>query len=111
MSTSITPLFIFAIVNGCSNGSFFVALPTAVVVIAPQPAAASISLMVAFWAPGDLLGPPIAGFLIEAMGASSATSIEPYRAAIFYAAGVGVIATNFIVASRLLLEKKMIKKL
>ncbi|KAJ9663649.1 hypothetical protein H2198_000661 [Neophaeococcomyces mojaviensis] len=111
VSASLPPLFIFAIVNGCANGSFFVGLPTAVAVLAPGSAAASISLMTSFWTPGYLLGAPLAGILIEATGAAEASSIEPYRAAIFYAAGVGVLSTFLVVLSRLRLDTKLIKKL
>ncbi|KAK2133291.1 major facilitator superfamily domain-containing protein [Fusarium oxysporum II5] len=109
VSSSLPPLFAFAIINGCANGSFFVALPTAVAALAPGSAAASISLMTSFWTPGYLMGAPLAGILIDAAGASEASSIEPYRAAIFYAAGVGSAATFLIVASRLMLSKKLIK--
>ncbi|KAF5561482.1 monocarboxylate transporter 12 [Fusarium napiforme] len=48
VSSSLPPLFAFAIINGCANGSFFVALPTAVAALAPGSAAASISLMTSF---------------------------------------------------------------
>ncbi|KAF5579304.1 monocarboxylate transporter 12 [Fusarium pseudoanthophilum] len=111
VSSSLPPLFAFAIINGCANGSFFVALPTAVAALAPGSAAASISLMASFWTPGYLMGAPLAGILIDAAGASEASSIEPYRAAIFYAAGVGSAATFLIVVSRLMLSKKLIKRL
>ena len=111
VSTTSPPLFIFAIINGCANGSFFVALPTTVAVIAPHSAAASISLMVSFWTPGYFLGAPLAGILIEATGAAEATSIQPYRAAIFYAAGTSVLATSMVAAARLQLNTKMLKKL
>ncbi|KAF5655455.1 monocarboxylate transporter [Fusarium sp. NRRL 25303] len=97
VSSSLPPLFAFAIINGCANGSFFVALPTAVAALAPGSAAASISLMTSFWTPGYLMGAPLAGILIDAAGASQASSIKPYRAAIFYAAGVGSAATLLIV--------------
>lgn len=111
VSTSLPPLFMFALVNGCANGSFFVGLPTAVAAIAPNSAAASISLMVSFWTPGYLLGAPLAGLLIEATGADKAVTIEPYRAAIFYAAGTAVLATVLILAARLRLDTKVLKKL
>lgn len=110
VSTSLPPLFIFALVNGCANGSFFVGLPTAVAVVAPQFAAASIALMVFFWTPGYLLGAPLAGILIESTGAADARSIGPYRAAIFYAAGTGVLATLLIVTARIRLDPKVLKK-
>ncbi|KAF4953306.1 hypothetical protein FGADI_6072 [Fusarium gaditjirri] len=111
VSSSLPPLFVFAIINGCANGSFFVALPTAVAALAPGSAAASISLMTSFWTPGYLMGAPLAGILIDAAGASEASSIEPYRAAIFYAAGVGSAATFLIALSRLMLRKKFLKRL
>ncbi|KAM0542651.1 hypothetical protein ACHAPJ_012683 [Fusarium lateritium] len=111
VSSSLPPLFAFAIINGCANGSFFVALPTAVAALAPGSAAASISLMTSFWTPGYLMGAPLAGILIESAGAAEASSIEPYKAAIFYAAGVGSLATFLIVASRLSLSKVLIKRL
>jgi MFS family permease len=110
VSTSLGPLFIFAIVNGCANGSFFTALPTAVTVIAPYNAAASISLMVSFWTPGYLLGTPLAGILIEASGAAEARDIGPYRAAIFYAAGTGVCAALLIGVSRFRMDTKLMKR-
>ncbi|USW58785.1 Putative major facilitator superfamily, MFS transporter superfamily [Septoria linicola] len=111
VSSSMPPLVLFAIVNGFANGSFFVALPTAVAALAPGSAAASISLSNSFWTPGYLLGPAVAGMLIDATGAASADSIEPYRAAIFYAAGTGVCASLLTIVARLKLDRKVIKKL
>jgi MFS family permease len=111
VSSSLPPLFIFAIINGIANGSFFTGLPTAVAAIAPGSKAASISLMTSFWTPGYLLGPPLAGMLIEATGAEDASEIGPYRAAIFYAAGVGVLSLGLIIWARMGLERKVVKKL
>jgi MFS family permease len=111
VSESLPPLFIFALINGCANGSFFVTLPTAVAMIAPGSAAASISLMTFFWTPGYLFGAPLAGILIEASGAADATSIGPYRGAIFYSAGVGALATVLVLVSRWRLDHKVWKKL
>jgi hypothetical protein len=79
--------------------------------LAPGSAAASISLMTSFWTPGYFLGPPLASILIEATGAADASSIGPYRAAIFYAAGAGLVATILIVFSRLRIETKVLKKI
>ncbi|KAH7353395.1 major facilitator superfamily domain-containing protein [Plectosphaerella cucumerina] len=110
VSSSLPLLAIFAIVNGCANGSFFVGLPTAVGILAPGSAAASISLMTSFWTPGYLLGAPLAGILIDATGAAGASSIEPYRAAIFYAAGVGIAASVLIIVSRMRLNPKLLKR-
>jgi predicted MFS family arabinose efflux permease len=111
VSSSLAPLLIFAIVNGVANGSFFVALPTAVAALTPGSAASSISMAVTFWTPGYLLGSPIAGMLIQATGAEESTSIESYRAAIFYAAGTGMIATFLIIFSRVKQDRKLLKRL
>lgn len=111
VSSSLPLLAVFAVVNGCANGSFFVGLPTAVSVLAPGSAAASISLMTSFWTPGYLLGAPLAGILINATGAADASSIEPYRAAIFYAAGVGAVASLLIIVSRMRMNPKLLKRI
>lgn len=111
VSASLPPLLIFAVVNGWANGSFFVALPTAVAALAPGSAAASISLATSFWTPGYLLGSPIAGMLIQSTGAAESSSIQPYLAAIFYAAGTGLLATLLVIFSRLKLDTKLLKKL
>ena len=110
-SSSLVPLLMFAIINGCANGSIFVALPTAVAALAPSSAAASISMAVSFWTPGYLLGSPIAGMLIQATGAEASTSIAPYRAAIFYAAGTGMVSTFLIIFSRAKQDRKFLKRL
>jgi hypothetical protein len=78
---SLLPLFIFAILNECTNRSFFVESPTAVAAITPHSAAASIALMISFWTPGYILEAPLAGILIEGTGAADAKSIEPCWAA------------------------------
>ena len=109
-SSSLPLLFIFAIVNGCANGSFFATLPTAVATLAPGSAAASVSLVVTFWTPGYLLGAPLASLLIEATGAAEATTIGPYRATIFYSAGVGALTTFLVLLSRFSRESRFMKK-
>jgi hypothetical protein len=82
VSTSLPPLFVFTLINGCANGSISVGLRTAVAMVAPcSAAAASIALMVFFWAPRYLLGEPPAALLIEATGAADAVSVGTYRAA------------------------------
>jgi predicted MFS family arabinose efflux permease len=110
-SNSLAPLFVFALINGCANGSFFVTLPTAAAKIAPGSAAASMSLMIFFWTPGYLLGAPLAGILIEATGAAEGRSIGRYMGAIFYSAGVGALATALVMVSRWRLDHKVWKKL
>lgn len=58
-----------------------------------------------------LLEAPLAGILIDATGVADAKSIEPSRAAIFFAAGTGVLAMLMVVVAQLRLDKKVLKKL
>jgi MFS family permease len=111
VSSSLAPLLIFAVVNGCANGGLFVALLTAVAALTPSSATSSVALATFFWTPGYLLGSPIAGMLIQMTGAADSKSIQPYRAAIFYAAGTGLLATALVVLVRMRLEPKLLKKL
>ena len=70
-----------------------------------------MGIAVTGWSIGDLLGNPIAGFLIEATGADQANSIVPYRAAIFYAAGTALVSTAFVLVARLRMDGNLTKKL
>lgn len=111
VSSTLAPLVIFAAINGCGNGSFFVALPTAIAtLVGPGLASSAMSMGCSFWAPGYLLGSPIAGFLISSTGASGASSIEPYRAAIFYAGGVALLSGLCALVARLKMNAKLVKR-
>ncbi|KAG4421492.1 hypothetical protein IFR04_005331 [Cadophora malorum] len=75
-SSTLAVLIVFSILNGMANGAFFVTLPTAIARhVGPSRASAAISVTITAWAPGLLLGNPIAGFLIDATGADKGTSI------------------------------------
>ncbi|KAI1130594.1 major facilitator superfamily domain-containing protein [Nemania abortiva] len=112
VSSTAAPLGVFAVLNGISNGSFYVTMPTAIgKMIGPAGAAAAMGLAITGWTPGYLLGSPIAGFLIAATGADEARSISPYRAAIFYAGGTAIAATLLVLIARLRMDTKLIKKL
>jgi len=111
VSSSQGPLYVFAVVNGLANGSIFVSLPTAIATLCPVSPAASVTLMTFFWTPGYLLCPPIAGILVDLTGAQSASSIGPYRAAIFYAAATSILSTVLIVVLRIRIASKLISKL
>lgn len=112
VSSSLTPLVIFAAINGAGNGSFFVAMPTAIAALSgPGLASGAMSIGTSFWTPGYLLGSPIAGILISSTGAASSSSIEPYRAAIFYAGGVSLAGLAFVFISRFKVDIKVLKKL
>lgn len=112
VSSSLAPLVIFAAINGAGNGSFFVAMPTAIAALSgPGLASGAMSIGTSFWTPGYLLGSPIAGVLISATGAADSSSIQPYRAAIFYAGGVSVAGLVFVFVSRFKMDGKLLKKL
>ncbi|POR31510.1 Uncharacterized protein TPAR_08278 [Tolypocladium paradoxum] len=111
-SSSLAPLMVFAALNGMSNGAFFVSMPTAVGrLLGPGLAAAGMGMAMTGWCVGDLLGNPIAGFLIEATGADHATSIVPYRAAIFYAGSTALASTFFVLVARLRMDSNLLKKI
>lgn len=111
VSNSIGPLILFAVINGCGNGSFFVAMPTAIAAVAgPGVASSAMSVGTSFWCPGYLLGTSIAGILITSTGADKASTIEPYRAAIFYSGGVALVGGLFSLVSRFQVDQKINKK-
>lgn len=112
VSSSLTPLVIFATINGSANGAFFVACPMATAHMV-EPGRASIMMGVnsSTWVLGYFLGSPIAGILITSTGADKSSSIEPYRAAIFYAGGVAFLGGGFVIVARLTTNTKFLKKL
>ena len=112
LSSKLGPLILFAVLNGMSNGAFFVAMPTAVgrMTVTGQ-APVGMGMAVSGWTGGYLMGGPIAGILIAATGAEQAHNIAAYRPAIFYAGGVTVAATLFVLAARFKMDRKLIEKM
>ncbi|KAK5047913.1 hypothetical protein LTR84_006101 [Exophiala bonariae] len=120
VSDSFGPLLVFAILNGLANGAFFTIYP---VVVASTAAAigrgdttsqaVAMGMGATGWTAGYLLGVPIAGYLLEASGVGMpsdsnsgaqehpATSIAPFRPAIFYAGGVALASAGFVLVARL----------
>ncbi|KAE8136465.1 major facilitator superfamily domain-containing protein [Aspergillus pseudotamarii] len=95
-----------------SGPAFFVTMPTAIGrLLGPHAAPAGISMAITGWSVGDLLGNPIAGFLIAATHADRASSIGPYRAAILYAGGAAAVSTALVLVARLKMDANLIKKL
>ncbi|KAJ5788681.1 hypothetical protein N7457_003671 [Penicillium paradoxum] len=111
ISTSIGPLIVFVIVNGMANGGFFSTMPT---VVGNTFGSARVSvvmgMVVTGWAGGYLLGAPIAGYILDAAGGES-KGMTAYRAAIFYAGGMAILATLIGLAIRLKTDKHLLKKL
>ncbi|RYP57797.1 hypothetical protein DL769_009267 [Monosporascus sp. CRB-8-3] len=111
-ASTLAVLIVFSVLNGLANGAFFVALPTAVGRLAGERrGAGAISITLTGWTPGLLVGNPIAGFLIDATGARSSSSIVPYRPAIFYGGGTALLSLAFVVVARLWVDRRLVKKL
>ncbi|KAK4235638.1 MFS general substrate transporter [Achaetomium macrosporum] len=111
VASTLAVLVVFAALNGIANGAFFVTMPTSIGrLLGPRAAPGGIGIAVTGWSVGDLLGNPIAGFLM-ATHAGRASSIVPYRAAIFYAGGTAAASTVFVLVARLRMDARLIKKL
>ena len=111
VASTSTILFVFAALNGIANGAFFVTMPTAIGrLLGPHAGPAGIGMAVTGWSVGDLLGNPIAGFLITATHADRGHSIAPYRPAIFYAGGTAAVSTALVLLARLKMDVNLIKK-
>ncbi|KAM3432268.1 hypothetical protein NHJ13734_006961 [Beauveria thailandica] len=69
VSQSLTPLAVFCVLNGVSNGGFFSCTPTvATSIFGSQRASVVMGMVMTAWAGGYLLGSPIAGYLLQAFG-------------------------------------------
>lgn len=79
--------------------------------VGPGLATVAMGMATTAWTFGYLLGGPIAAVLIMSKGADKETSIEPYRAAIFYSGGVAFLSGVFVFAARFKMDMKVIKKL
>jgi MCP family monocarboxylic acid transporter-like MFS transporter 3 len=113
VSSTVAPLVIFITVNGVANGAFFTTLPIVVAsMVDPSRAAVAMSMSITGWTGGYLLGPAIAGYLLEASGAGETGKNGPaaYRSAIFYAGGLATLSSAFVLTARLLVAKKVLKK-
>ncbi|KIK65055.1 hypothetical protein GYMLUDRAFT_39458 [Collybiopsis luxurians FD-317 M1] len=106
VSSSLAPLVVFAILNGCSNGGFFSTIPSVVAhIYGPIRVTTVYSMVLTGWAAGYLLGAPVAGWLLDAYGGSDA-GIVAYRPAMYYAGSLTVGSTGFILGVRTLITRK-----
>ncbi|KAF2032770.1 MFS general substrate transporter [Setomelanomma holmii] len=112
VSSTLGPLVTFAILNGVANGSFFTVLPTVVAsIFGPGRAAGAMSMSTTGWTIGYLIGAPIAGYLLQATGGQNGQQgIDAFRPAIFYAGGIGLLASLLVLLARLNMSKKIGKK-
>ncbi|EGX92297.1 monocarboxylate permease [Cordyceps militaris CM01] len=106
VSQSITPLAIFCILNGVSNGGFFSCTPTvATSMFGSQRVSVVMGMIMTAWAGGYLLGSPIAGYLLEAFGGASG-GLKAYRPAMFYAGSLALISAILLAIVRFRINKK-----
>ncbi|KAK5726658.1 hypothetical protein LTR15_002546 [Elasticomyces elasticus] len=111
-SSNLPLLTVFVVLNGIANGSFFVVMPTTVAkMFGPARAPVAMSQAITGWTVGYLMGPPIAGYLIQATHADREHSIDPYRPAIFYAGGLALASSVFVLIGRLAMDRKMLKRI
>ncbi|TKA81947.1 hypothetical protein B0A55_01935 [Friedmanniomyces simplex] len=110
-SGNLPLLSVFVVLNGIANGSFFVTMPTvAATMFGPARAPVAMSQAITGWTVGYLMGPPIAGYLIQATHADRKHSLDPYRPAIFYAGGMALASSLFVLVGRLAMERKFLKR-
>jgi MCP family monocarboxylic acid transporter-like MFS transporter 3 len=115
VSNTLGPLAVFAAFNGAANGAFFTILPTVVAsMFGPGRAAVAMSMAVAGWSGGYLMGSPIAGYILQAAGGSQqggqGLGVEVYRPAIFYAGGVATVSSLFVLFARFKMATKVVQR-
>ncbi|KAF4974016.1 hypothetical protein FZEAL_9036 [Fusarium zealandicum] len=107
-STNLGMVLLFCVLNGLSNGGFAVAMPTAVGRYLPvDEAPGALSLLFTGWAPGILAGNAISSAMIEATNADVATSISPFRPAMFYFGGAALLSTLCGLIARLSCSRQL----
>jgi MFS family permease len=86
-------------------------MPTTVASLTdPAIMASGFGLLVTGWAAGYLLGPPIAGYLLQATGGESA-GIAAYRPAMFYSGSLTVASCLMIIGMKFKTAKSLRKKM
>lgn len=113
VSSTLSPLVVFVTLNGVANGAFFTALPTVVAsMVDPSRAAVAMSMSITGWTGGYLMGPPIAGYLLEASekAGPARTGAAAYQSAIFYAGALATVSSLFVLIARFFVTEKVFKK-
>jgi MCP family monocarboxylic acid transporter-like MFS transporter 3 len=111
VSNKLPVLLIFTFINGLANGAFFTTLPTVIGNLhGPSRAGMAMGMTTTGWSFGYFLGTPLAGYLLQAAGGVDEGSIAPYRPAIFYAGGIALVSTIFVLIAKLGISTKMLKK-
>lgn len=112
VSNMLPTLIVFAFINGLANGAFFTTLPTVIGnIYGPAKSGVAMAMNTTGWSIGYFMGAPIAGYLLQAAGGVKEGSIASYRPAIFYAGGVALVSTVFVLLARLRLNSKLMMKI
>jgi len=107
-SSSIAPLVAFIVISGFSSGGFFSLIPSVVgSVYGNTRTANALAMTVSGWAFGYFLGSPVAGWLLQAYGGSSAGRAA-FRPAIYYAGSLAMASVGLIAGMRMLSATRML---
>jgi MCP family monocarboxylic acid transporter-like MFS transporter 3 len=111
VSNMLPTLSIFAVINGIANGAFFTTLPTVIGnIYGPARTGVAMGMTTTGWSIGYFVGTPIAGYLLQAAGGVNEGSISSYRPAIFYAGGIALLSTVFVLVAKLRINPKLLTK-
>ncbi|SGY24267.1 BQ5605_C019g09029 [Microbotryum silenes-dioicae] len=109
LATTLTPLVIFAVVNGAVNGGFFSLMPGSVAsLFGTATFSVTFGMILSSWAPGYCMGAPIAGYILEAAGGSKA-GYGAFRPAIFYSGALATVSCAMLTVARVI-ESRDLKK-
>jgi len=107
-SSSIAPLVAFIVINGFGSGGFFSLIPSVVgSVYGNTRTANALAMTVSGWAFGYFLGSPVAGWLLQAYGGSSAGRAA-FRPAIYYAGSLALASAGLIAGMRMLTATRLL---
>ncbi|TNY17557.1 major facilitator superfamily domain-containing protein [Rhodotorula diobovata] len=111
LAKSLAPLVAFAVVNGfCAGGTFSLIPGVLTSIFGSAQLAHVFSTILTFWTAGYLLGPPIAGFLLQAGGGIS-KGPEAALGAVMYAGALSIAASALVLAVRVIQSRQLWKKL
>lgn len=111
VSNMLPMLSMFAFINGIANGAFFTTMPTVIGnIYGPSRTGVAVGMLTTGWSAGYFMGAPLAGYLLQAAGDVNEGSISSYRPAIFYASGIALLSTLFVLVARVRLNSKLLTK-
>ena len=79
--------------------------------VEPGLVAVAIGMANTGWIGGYLMRSPVSGMLIAATGADRASTLAPYRAAVFHDGGVALASAVFVIIARSRMDTKLIKEI